>query len=166
MVTISLQALLDRLPPAWGALARPVADLDSIDITGVAEHSRRVGPGMLFLARRGRDTDGHLYIPAALAAGAVAVAGELPLTDLPAPLPSGIPYLQVYDGRTGFALLSAAFYDFPSRKMAIIGVTGTDGKTTTSTLIHSILSAAGMGTGLNTTISALIGGEVFQTGYH
>ena len=130
----------------------------------MVEHSRRVGPGTLFLARRGRDTDGHLYIPAALEAGAVAVAGELPLADLPAPLPTGIPYLQVYDGRMAFALLSAAFYDFPSRKMTIIGVTGTDGKTTTSTLIHSILATAGIDTGLITTISALIGGEVFKTG--
>ncbi len=143
-----------------------MADLDSIDITCVAEHSRRVGPGTLFLARRGRDTDGHLYIPAALEAGAVAVVGELPLADLPAPLPTGIPYLQVYDGRMAFALLSAAFYDFPSRKMTIIGVTGTDGKTTTSTLVHSILATAGMSTGLITTISALINGEVFETGYH
>jgi UDP-N-acetylmuramoyl-L-alanyl-D-glutamate--2,6-diaminopimelate ligase len=161
-----LQALLDRLPPTWGALARPVADLHSIDITGVAEHSGRVEPGTLFLARRGRDTDGHLYIPAALEAGAVAVAGELPPAELPVPLPDGLPYLYVYDGRVAFALLSAAFYDFPGRKMTIIGVTGTDGKTTTSTLTQSILAAAGMKTGLITTISALIGGEIFETGYH
>src|SRR3989440_10377730 len=120
MAKISWQALFDRLPPSWGALAKPVADLDSIDITCMAEHSRRVGPGTLFLARRGRDTDGHLYIPAALVAGAVAVGGELPLADLPAPLPTGIPYLQVYDGRMAFALLSAALYDFPSRQMTII----------------------------------------------
>ena len=161
-----MQALLDRLPPAWGAVTRPVVDLDSIEISAVVEHSGRVGPGTLFLARRGRETDGHLYIPAAVEAGAVAVAGELSLADLPAPLPSGIPYLQVYDGRMAFALLSAAFYNFPSRKMAIIGVTGTDGKTTTSTLVHSILSAAGMRTGLVTTISAFIEGQVFETGYH
>ena len=90
-----------------------MADLDSIEISAVAEHSRRVGPGTLFLARRGRDTDGHLYIPTALEAGAVAVAGELPLADLPAPLPTGIPYLQVYDGRMAFALLSAIENPFP-----------------------------------------------------
>ena len=166
METISLRALLDRLPAAWGTLARPGDDLDSVYITGVAEDSRRVRPGELFLARRGRGTDGHRYIPTALAAGAVAVAGELAPADLPAQMPTGIPYLQVSEGRTAFALLSAAFYDFPSRKMTVIGVTGTDGKTTTSTFVHSILTAAGMRTGLITTISALIGGEALDTGFH
>jgi UDP-N-acetylmuramoyl-L-alanyl-D-glutamate--2,6-diaminopimelate ligase len=166
METISLRALLDRLPAAWGTLARPADDLDGVYITGVAEDSRRVGPGKLFLARRGRGTDGHGYIPTALAAGAVAVAGELAPDDLPEALPAGIPYLQVSEGRTAFALLSAAFYDFPSRKMTVIGVTGTDGKTTTSTFVHSILAAAGMRTGLITTISALIGGEALDTGFH
>jgi len=166
METISLRALLDRLPAAWGTLARPTDDLDSVYITGVAEDSRRVRPGGLFLARRGRGTDGHGYIPTALAAGAVAVAGELAPADLPEGMPAGIPYLQVSDGRTAFALLSAAFYDFPSSKMTVIGVTGTDGKTTTSTFVHSILTAAGMRTGLITTISALIGGEALDTGFH
>jgi len=74
--------------------------------------------------------------------------------------------LQVRDGRTAFALLSAAFYNFPSRQMIIIGVTGTDGKTTTSTLIHGILTAAGIRTGLITTISALIGDKALDTGFH
>ncbi|MGI8589193.1 MAG: UDP-N-acetylmuramoyl-L-alanyl-D-glutamate--2,6-diaminopimelate ligase [Chloroflexia bacterium] len=166
MPELSLRALLDRLPPGWGSVAVPAADPDAIAITRVAEDSRRVGSGTLFLARLGRGTDGHRYIPAALAAGAVAVAGELPPDRLPMPLPPGVPYLQVSEGRTAFALLSAAFYGFPSRQMTVIGVTGTDGKTTTSTLVHSILTAAGVRAGLITTISALIGEEALDTGFH
>src|SRR5438067_13443143 len=100
MTSISLRTLLDRLPPAWGTLALRGADADAVSIASVTEDSRKVGPGTLFLARRGRGSDGHRYIPAALAAGAVAVVGELPLAKLPAPLPVGFPYLQVNDGRT------------------------------------------------------------------
>jgi UDP-N-acetylmuramoyl-L-alanyl-D-glutamate--2,6-diaminopimelate ligase len=165
MPDTTLQALLTSLPEGWGEIA-VAPGKRAIKITGVAEDSRRVQPGTLFLARRGRATDGHDYIPQALAAGAKAVAGELPLADLPTPLPKGMPYLQVRDGYTAFALLSAAFYGFPSRDMTIIGVTGTDGKTTTSTLIHSILTAAGQKAGLITTISALIGDQALDTGFH
>jgi UDP-N-acetylmuramoyl-L-alanyl-D-glutamate--2,6-diaminopimelate ligase len=166
MAAIRLSALLSSLPPGWGQVAQAGAPSDALEVTGVAEDSRRVHPGALFLARKGRGTDGHRYIPAALAAGAVAVAGELPLSDLPAPLPPETPYLRVREGHTAFALLSAAFYGFPTRDMAIVGVTGTDGKTTTSTFVHSILSAAGRRAGLITTISALIGDQALDTGFH
>src|SRR5579859_2538484 len=166
MTAVRLQSLLNSLPEGWGRVLQPAGDPAALAITGVAEDSRRVQPGTLFLARRGRGTDGHRYIPAAIAAGAGAVAGELRPDELPAPFPAGLPYLQVADGRTAFALLSAAFFDFPSRQMAIVGVTGTDGKTTTSTFVHSILAAAGMRTGLITTISALIGDAALDTGFH
>ncbi len=166
MAPISLAALLGRLPAGWGRLAQAGPDPASVPISGIAEDSRRVEAGTLFLARRGRGTDGHRYIAAALAAGAAAVAGEVAPDDLPAPLPPGVPYLQVDEGHTAFALLSAAFFDYPSRAMLVVGVTGTDGKTTTTTLTHSILSAAGVRAGMITTISALIGQEAFDTGFH
>ena len=140
-------------PPGWGHVRAGRREAGAVEITGVAEDSRRVQPGSLFLARKGRGTDGHRYIAPALAAGAVAVAGELPPAELPAPLPPVCPTSRSSEGHTAFALLSAAFYGFPSRKMAMVGVTGTDGKTTTSTLVHSILTAAGRRTGLITTIS-------------
>ncbi len=165
MSSILLQSLLTSLPPDWGTAVQSARNA-KIVVTSVAEDSRRVQPGALFLARKGRATDGHSYIAAALQAGAVAVAGELPLTELPTPLPKGVAYWQVRDGYTAFALLSAAFYSFPSRSMTVIGVTGTDGKTTTSTLIHSILTAAGIRAGLITTISALIGDQALDTGFH
>jgi UDP-N-acetylmuramoyl-L-alanyl-D-glutamate--2,6-diaminopimelate ligase len=77
-----------------------------------------------------------------------------------------VPYLQVRDSRLALAKMSAAIYDYPSKKMTIVGVTGTDGKTTTSTLIYHILRAAGYATGLISTVSALIGGKELDTGFH
>lgn len=169
MPAISLQTLLSRLPPDWATSSRPLLGPDvseGIIVTGVAEDSRRVGAGSLFIARRGRGSDGYRYIPAALAAGAVGVVCDLPIGALPSSFPESIPCWQVSDGRATFALLSAAFYDFPTRELLTIGVTGTDGKTTTSTLIHSILTASGRQAGLITSISALIGDETLDTGFH
>jgi UDP-N-acetylmuramoyl-L-alanyl-D-glutamate--2,6-diaminopimelate ligase len=118
------------------------------------------------VAHRGHGADGHRHIGAAAQAGAIAAVGEVPPELLPDGLPDGLPYWQVRDSRLAFALLSAAFYDFPSQKMTVIGVTGTDGKTTTSTLLHSILLAGGKRAGLITTIAALVGDTALDTGFH
>ncbi|HUY76039.1 MAG TPA: Mur ligase family protein, partial [Ktedonobacterales bacterium] len=163
---MQLTAFLERLPPGWGALQQAAADLGAITLTGVAEDSRRTQPGTLFVARAGRGSDGRRYIVGALAAGAVAVVGEWPLAELPGTLPPTVPYWQVADGREAFALLSAAFFDFPSRKLTIIGVTGTDGKTTTSSLVHRMLLNDGLHVGLITTISAIIDDRALDTGFH
>ncbi|HUS15502.1 MAG TPA: Mur ligase family protein, partial [Chloroflexia bacterium] len=166
MEPMRLATLLASLPPGWGRALQLPQDPATVIITGVAEDSRRAQPGTLFLARKGRGTDGHRYIPAALAAGAVVVAGEVAPDELLTPLPAHVPYLQVEDGYTAFALFSAAFFRFPTHSMTVVGVTGTDGKTTTSTLVHSILTTAGIHTGLITTISALIGNQALDTGFH
>jgi UDP-N-acetylmuramoyl-L-alanyl-D-glutamate--2,6-diaminopimelate ligase len=165
MREVLLGTLLDRLAGNWAVAQHGDAPRGS-SITAIAEDSRRVSAGTIFVAHHGRGSDGHRYVEAALEAGAVAVAGELPIEELPMPMPPQVPYWQVEDGRMAFALLSAAFFDFPSRKMVIVGVTGTDGKTTTSTLVHSVLMAAGRRAGLITTISALIGDEALNTGFH
>src|SRR5437868_4624420 len=135
-----------------------------VDISHIAEDSRRVEPGSLFVAVRGKSADGHRFIPQALAAGAVAVAGAH--EERPERLPVGVPYVHVPDDRRAVALFSTAFFDFPSRRLRVVGVTGTDGKTTTSTLIHSILKAAGRKAGLISTIQAEIGGRSYDTGFH
>ncbi len=134
-------------------------DRPDLPITQITANSRQVQPGALFVAYRGVTHDGHDFIPQALAAGAVAVVGERDLN-------LGVPYLRVAEGRRALGLLCAAWEGFPSRRLGVIGVTGTDGKTTTSNLIHSILTAAGLRAGLLTTVNARIGDRTFDTGLH
>ncbi len=122
--------------------------------------SRAVQPGSLFVALPGSSSDGHRYIPAAIERGAAAVVGTQPLEGL------SVPYIRVPDGRLALAHLSAAFYGFPARSLTMIGVTGTDGKTTTSNLIYQILAAAGYPAGIISTVNATIGSEVLDTGLH
>ena len=136
-----------------------------IEITGLTCDSRQVQPGNLFLAYRGLNVDGHDYIAEAVARGAVAVVGERPRHEIPG-LPDGMPYVQVSDGRVALARLAAAWHGYPARRMVMIGVTGTDGKTTTVNLIQRILAAAGHKTGLISTVNALIGDTSLDTGLH
>jgi UDP-N-acetylmuramoyl-L-alanyl-D-glutamate--2,6-diaminopimelate ligase len=105
-------------------------------VTGVAQASDRVVPGSLFVARPGLVTDGHTYAADAAARGAAAIVGERRNV---ATL-HGLPYLRLDDARADIATLAAAFHDHPSRAMTVVGVTGTDGKTTTSFLLHHLLS--------------------------
>ncbi len=131
-----------------------------IDITHISPDSRRIGPGGLFVAYSGVSVDAHQFIPQAVAAGARAVVGENPITDL------AVPYLRVTDARRALGVLAAAWHGFPSQRMGVIGVTGTDGKTTTSNLIHSIFTAAGLRTSVLTTVNARIGDQEQDTGLH
>jgi UDP-N-acetylmuramoyl-L-alanyl-D-glutamate--2,6-diaminopimelate ligase len=127
----------------------------------VEEDNRLIQPGGVFVARRGLSVDGHNFIPDAIKRGAAAIVGEHDLTDLP------VPYVQVGNAQEATGWLAAAYHDYPSRKLILIGVTGTDGKTTTSTLIHSILKVATDGkAGLISTVSADLGGTTVDTGLH
>lgn len=130
-----------------------------VNITGIQFDSRKVTPGCLFVAMTGGSVDGHDYIPAAIAKGAAAVVGTQNLT-------LSVPYIKVNDSREALANLAASFYDHPGRKLNVIGVTGTDGKTTTSNLIFQILKTAGIKAGLVSTVNAVIGDEVIDTGFH
>ena len=129
-------------------------------ITHISPDSRQIGPNGLFVAYRGVQVDAHRFIPQAIAAGASAVVGEQPMCDLPTP------YLRVSDARQALGLLAAAWEGFPSQRLGVIGITGTDGKTTTSHLIDSIFRAAGLSTGLLTTVNARIGAQKKDTGLH
>ena len=130
-----------------------------IEITGIQFDSRKVCFGNLFVALTGGSADGHDYIPTAISNGATAVVGtkDLKLT---------VPYLKVKDSREALAYLAASFNDHPGRKLIVIGVTGTDGKTTTSNLLFQILKIAGLKAGLVSTVNAVIGDEVIDTGFH
>jgi UDP-N-acetylmuramoyl-L-alanyl-D-glutamate--2,6-diaminopimelate ligase len=133
------------------------------EITGVTEDSRRVQPGYLFVAVRGGTVDGHRFIPQALAAGAAAVVGEAAIH------PEGwaaCPYIQVPEAREALGWLQAAWHGYPSDRLVLTGVTGTDGKTTTTNLLHAILTAHGFDTGMVSTVNARIGAESHDTGLH
>ncbi len=111
----------------------------SVQITGVNSDSRKIKPGELFVAVAGFNQDGHQFVREAVQKGARAVVLERGITELD---PS-IPQIVVPDARLSLALLVAAFYDFPQKKLKCIGVTGTNGKTTTAFLIQYLLNQAG-----------------------
>lgn len=123
-------------------------------VRAIAYDSRRVVPGSLFVAIRGFQQDGNAFIPEALARGAVAIVSEDPC---PPDFPCA--WLQVEDARRALAELAAAFYDHPSRALTLIGVTGTNGKTTTTYLIDAVLQAAGEGSARLGTTTYKIGSE-------
>jgi len=139
--------------------AKEVHGYVDVDIDRLAQDSRQVRPGDLFVAVKGLDADGHDFIPEAIRQGAVAVVGEGETS-------ISVPYVLVPDSRQALAYLAAAFHGYPARKLRVIGVTGTDGKTTTVELIRSILAAAGCKTGMISTVEALIGDEHYATGLH
>ena len=128
-------------------------------IRRVVFDSRLVQKGDLFVALPGVSSDGHKYIPAAIEKGAVAVLGSLDLS-------LRVPFIKVDNTRAAMAYLSAALEGWPARSLTVIGVTGTDGKTTTSSLIHRILLQAGLKAGMISTVNAVIGDEVLDTGFH
>ena len=110
--------------------------------------SRKVVPGTLFFATRGTQADGHAYIPAAVAAGAAAVVCE----ELPAERPAGVTFVQVPDSTVALGQVASAFYGHPSRRLKLVGVTGTNGKTTTATLLYRMFRRLGYKAGLISTV--------------
>src|ERR1019366_7840416 len=108
-------------------------------IHGLDYDSRRIEPGFCFIAMRGGTTDGNRYIDAAIRAGAVAVVSDS-VTETPR---KDVAWATTAHGRRALAKLSANFYKKPAEKLAITGVTGTNGKTTTTSLVESLLQHAG-----------------------
>lgn len=126
---------------------------DATRIAALAYDSRAVNPGDCFVATRGTQCDGHDFIPAAVAKGAAAVVCE----QLPAETPAGVAYVVVPDAAGALADMAAAFYDHPSREMKLVGITGTNGKTTTVTLLYELVRALGRKAGLISTVVYKVG---------
>ncbi|WP_018132740.1 UDP-N-acetylmuramoyl-L-alanyl-D-glutamate--2,6-diaminopimelate ligase [Effusibacillus pohliae] len=130
--------------------------IDGIEISQITADSRKVTPGSLFVALQGNTVDGHHFVPQAIERGAAAVVVEKQLANLP------VPQVIVKNTRDIIPILAAKFYNHPSKSMKVIGVTGTNGKTTVTHLIDQILSDQGRRTGLIGTIKKRIGGQTFD----
>ena len=139
-----------------GTLSHSIKTLGDLSIAprGMVYDSRSVRPGDLFVALRGGYFDGHTFIQQALENGAVAVAAEEDV--------SGVPTLVYADMRASLPELAAAFFGFPGNQLKIAGITGTDGKTTTSYLTESILAASGKTTGMIGTVAVKIGSSLLE----
>ena len=130
---------------------RVVGSLDK-RIVEVTNDSRQAREGSLFIAVRGAVVDAHQFIPAVVAAGAAAVVCE----ELPATLDEAVTYVQVPNSTQAEALLADAWYDHPSSQLKLVGVTGTNGKTTTATLLYEMARLMGYKAGLLSTVENIV----------
>lgn len=124
------------------------------EITTLVYDSRKVEKGSVFVCISGTVRDAHDFIPDVVGKGAAAVIVEKDVT-----VPEGVTVVKVADSRLALACMSAAYFDYPSKKLRTIGITGTKGKTTTTYMVKSILESAGIKTGLIGTIETIIGDE-------
>ena len=140
---------------------QPVDIIGSTDkeIAGVCIDSRQTGQGYLFMAMRGTQTDGHTYIPAAIGKGAVAVLCE----ELPQELAGDVTYIRVKDSEEAVGLVATTFYGDPTDKMELVGVTGTNGKTTVATLLYHTFRYFGYKVGLISTVCNYIDDQPVPT---
>lgn len=138
--------MLDEL--LQGVEVRSLVGDGTVAVGRLEFDSRKVVPGTFFFATRGTQADGHAYIPAAVAAGAAAVVCE----ELPAERPVGVTFVQVPDSTVALGQVASAFYGHPSRRLKLVGVTGTNGKTTTATLLYRMFRRLGYKAGLISTV--------------
>jgi len=131
----------------------------NISVNGISEDSRKIKSRYIFVAIKGLNYDGHEFINDAIKKGAIAILGERNIKPKTT-------YIKVKDSREALGKFSAAFYGNPAQKLKVIGITGTDGKTTTANLIYWILKTSGAKVGLVSTIGAKIGKKEIDTGLH
>jgi UDP-N-acetylmuramoyl-L-alanyl-D-glutamate--2,6-diaminopimelate ligase len=124
-------------------------------LTGIAFDSRKVEQGFLFVALRGSNADGHNFIQPAIEKGAVAIVCET----FPAEIIDDILYVRVEDSGAALGHIAAAWYNFPSEKIRVTGVTGTNGKTSIATLLYRLFTRLGYKAGLISTISSIVGND-------
>jgi UDP-N-acetylmuramoyl-L-alanyl-D-glutamate--2,6-diaminopimelate ligase len=150
-----IEAIAGALPARPGVTGS--ADSLATTCTGVTHDSRHVRPGFVFVALRGLNADGSAFAPQALQAGAAVIVAEQP-----GPPSMDVPWVVVPDARIALALLAAEFFEHPSRAMRVVGITGTNGKTTTSYLVGEMFEAAGIRCGLMGTVTYRIGSRTLD----
>ncbi|WP_341221065.1 UDP-N-acetylmuramoyl-L-alanyl-D-glutamate--2,6-diaminopimelate ligase [Polaribacter atrinae] len=129
-----------------------VFGLTDIEVNSVVFDSRKIEKNDVFVAQKGVSVDGHLYIEKAINLGAIAIICE----DFPVGKKAGITYVQVADANVALAIMASNFYENPSKKMPLIGVTGTNGKTTIASLLYQLFKKAGYKVGLLSTVKILV----------
>ncbi len=150
---MELEKLLKNVKPT------NIAGDTTIDITGVNIDSRRIQQGHIFVAMKGTQTDGHSFIPKALELGAKAILCE----DMPEAKVDGVTYIQVASTEDAVGKVATLFYGDPSRKLKLVGVTGTNGKTTIATTLYNMFRKFGYKCGLLSTVCNYIDGEPHPT---
>ncbi len=145
----------------YGAGLSAVNGSTDILVNAVCFDSRKVRMDDVFVAIKGSLTDGHLYIEKAIDAGAKAIVCEA----LPKPIVNGITYVEVIDGNTALAVMASNFYDNPSKNLQLVGVTGTNGKTTISSLLYQLFKNAGYKVGLLSTIKIMVDNTEHKTSH-
>lgn len=130
-----------------------------VEITSITADSRQVKPGTLFVAVKGTQVDGHVYIEQAIKDGAVAIVCE----DLPGHTASEVAYLMVNNSAAALGVLASNYYDRPSAKLKLVGVTGTNGKTTVATLLYQLFTDLGYKCGLISTVENKINGKIIPS---
>ena len=149
----SLKQLIQAINPL------EIIGSDKKNITDVVSDSRRVSKGALFVAVRGCTVDGHTFIPVLQYSGVAAIVCE----EFPEIIESSITYIKVADSAIALGLLASEWYDNPSQKLKLVGVTGTNGKTTTATLIYEMARLLGYKAGLLSTVCNYVETEAIPT---
>ncbi len=152
-MTIKLSRLLEEIKPL-----EVIGETDK-NIESLQSDSRKVGKGGMFVAVRGVTTDGHRYIPVVASAHVAAIVCE----DLPAGIEKGITYIRVADSAEALGRLASAWYGHPSSQLRLVGVTGTNGKTTTATLLYEMAKLEGYKAGLLSTVCNYIQDRAIPT---
>ena len=148
----NLRALLKAIAPV------EIAGPQNSDISQLTADSRLAAPGTMFVAVRGVNVDGHRFIPAAVAAGAAAIVCE----EFPDEMPQNVCFIRVADSADALGRLASQWYGNPSRKLTLIGVTGTNGKTTIATLLYEMARLSGCKAGLLSTVSNIVDTTVYE----
>ena len=164
---MTLEQLVDTTPLCVDSLESLVEAASPQEVRGYSHcervarltpDSRRVVPGTVFVAVRGVAVDGHKYVAAAIAAGACAVVVE----EWPSEIPDGVLAVKVADTRVALGLMASRIYGDPSEELRLVGVTGTNGKTTIATLLYDMMRMRGLRAGLLSTVAVKIDGSEYE----